>query len=194
MALVATIATPAGPFTIVAGDDDAVLASGWTEDEDALVERIAPRLRPGALRRLADLGPITRSAAAYLAGDVAAVDMVPVEQIGGAIPRARVAAPARDPAGRAHHLRGPGRTLRPGRRGRGSSGRRRLREQRGGAVRALPPGAGDGRLAARFPLGAGREAVAARSRSRNRRSATRVAGGVGYSIRREFRVRLGNRP
>ena len=84
MAAIATIATPAGPFTVIVADEGAVLASGWTEDEGALVERIAPRLRPRTLGRRADLGPITRAVAGYLAGDVGSVGRVPVEQDGGA--------------------------------------------------------------------------------------------------------------
>jgi methylated-DNA-[protein]-cysteine S-methyltransferase len=78
------MSTPAGPFTIVAGDDGAVLASGWTENEAELVEGIAPRLRPRSLRRRADLGAITASVEGYLGGAVPALDEVPVEQEGGA--------------------------------------------------------------------------------------------------------------
>ncbi|HEX4806820.1 MAG TPA: methylated-DNA--[protein]-cysteine S-methyltransferase [Conexibacter sp.] len=77
----ATIPTPPGPFTIVASDE-AVLASGWTDDPERLRALIGAALRP-ADRDLAakrDLGPITRAVKDYLAGDVTAIDAVPVAQ------------------------------------------------------------------------------------------------------------------
>jgi methylated-DNA-[protein]-cysteine S-methyltransferase len=73
----ATIDTPPGPFTIVASDE-AVLASGWTDDPDRLVRLIGPALRPASLRHVRDLGRFTEAARAYFAGDVAAIDAVPV--------------------------------------------------------------------------------------------------------------------
>lgn len=75
--LTATIDTPPGPFTIVASDD-AVLASGWTEDPDRLMRLIGPTLRPPSLRHVRDLGPFTRAARAYFDGDLTAIDAVPV--------------------------------------------------------------------------------------------------------------------
>ena len=42
---VATLDTPAGPFTAVTDDDGAVLASGWTADAGDLVPLIHPDLR-----------------------------------------------------------------------------------------------------------------------------------------------------
>jgi methylated-DNA-[protein]-cysteine S-methyltransferase len=47
-ACTATIATPAGPFTIVA-DDANVLASGWTSAVDDLLGVIHPSLRPSTV-------------------------------------------------------------------------------------------------------------------------------------------------
>ena len=73
----ATIDSPTGPFTIVASDE-AVLASGWTDDPDRLVRLIGPGLRPAELSAKRDLGPFTRAARAYFDGDVAAIDDVPV--------------------------------------------------------------------------------------------------------------------
>lgn len=77
----ATIQTPPGPFTILASDE-AVLASGWTEDPERLRALIGPALRPahGTLRAKRDLGPFTRAARDYVAGDVGAIDGVPVAQ------------------------------------------------------------------------------------------------------------------
>jgi len=77
----ATIDTPAGPFTILASDE-AVLASGWTDDPERLRVLIGAALRPaaGALTTKRDLGSITRATRDYLAGDLAAIDAVPVAQ------------------------------------------------------------------------------------------------------------------
>lgn len=77
--LTATIDTPPGPFTIVA-TDEAVLASGWTADPETLLPLIGAALRPDSLERRADLGPFTQAVRDYLAGDVAAIDAVPVAQ------------------------------------------------------------------------------------------------------------------
>jgi methylated-DNA-[protein]-cysteine S-methyltransferase len=76
--------TPMGPFTILA-TDDAVLASGWTADVQALAALVHPALRPpGAPRPRADLGQFTKAVLGYLDGDVSAVDQVPVRQRSGA--------------------------------------------------------------------------------------------------------------
>jgi methylated-DNA-[protein]-cysteine S-methyltransferase len=72
-----TIPTPPGPFTLVASDD-AVLASGWTDDLDALLALVAPTLRPADVTLRKDLGPFSRAVRDYHAGDVAAIDAVPV--------------------------------------------------------------------------------------------------------------------
>ena len=81
----ATIPTPPGPFTLVV-DDGAVVASGWAPDAGALLEAIGPARLPalarahaaGALAPRAELGPFTRAVRAYLDGDLAAIDAVPV--------------------------------------------------------------------------------------------------------------------
>ncbi|MCB1017610.1 MAG: methylated-DNA--[protein]-cysteine S-methyltransferase [Acidimicrobiales bacterium] len=78
----ATVPTPVGPLTIVAAGDT-VLAAGWTDDPDALVALIAPALRPDGLRRSPHLGAITDAVAAYVEGDLGAVDRVPVHQRSG---------------------------------------------------------------------------------------------------------------
>ncbi len=78
----ATIATPAGPFTIVA-DDANVLASGWTAAVDDLLDVIHPSLRPSTVAHRRDLGPFTTAAAAYHDGDLDAIDDIPVLQMSG---------------------------------------------------------------------------------------------------------------
>jgi methylated-DNA-[protein]-cysteine S-methyltransferase len=72
--------TPDGPFAILAAGDGAVLSSGWTDSVERIVERIRPADRP------ADIRPGATDAAAavraYYAGDLAAIDEVPVRQFG----------------------------------------------------------------------------------------------------------------
>jgi methylated-DNA-[protein]-cysteine S-methyltransferase len=84
-----TLPTPAGPLTILATDDGTVRAAGFTAVTGDLLRllpagwRDEPRLRP-------DLGDVTKAVAAYLAGDLTALDQVPVEHpaIGAFLPRA----------------------------------------------------------------------------------------------------------
>ena len=60
---VATLDTPAGPFTAMTDDDGAVLASGWTADAGDLVPLIHPDLRgDGTVRDRRDLGAATTAA------------------------------------------------------------------------------------------------------------------------------------
>jgi methylated-DNA-[protein]-cysteine S-methyltransferase len=78
-----TVDTPAGPFTMLA-TDDAVLASGWTTDIDALAPLVHGDLRPRTRPQpRADLGPFTKAVLAYLDGDLDAIDDVPVRQRSG---------------------------------------------------------------------------------------------------------------
>jgi methylated-DNA-[protein]-cysteine S-methyltransferase len=75
------VQTPLGPFTVLAADDGAVLASGFTTDSTALLALVHPTLgrdlRPEAR---ADLGAATRAVTAYFDGDVTALDTVEVRQ------------------------------------------------------------------------------------------------------------------
>ncbi len=77
-----TVATPAGPFTLIA-NDEAVLAGGWTSTVDDLLPLIAPGLRPVEVLERADLGPFTQAVREYLEGDPDAVTGVPVKQRSG---------------------------------------------------------------------------------------------------------------
>jgi len=74
--------TPAGPFTTIVDGDGAVLASGWTTDNDTLLALVHPGLRGEAQPRT-DLGDATKALRAYLDGDLAAVDPVTVRQHSG---------------------------------------------------------------------------------------------------------------
>ena len=77
-----TCDTPMGPFTAVVADR-AVLASGWTADPDDLVPLIHPVIRPTDLRE-GELGAAGEAIVAYYAGDLSAIDEVPVRQRSGA--------------------------------------------------------------------------------------------------------------
>ncbi len=59
-----TIDTAPGPFTIVVDDDGAVLASGWTDDVNALLPQVHASLRSAPVPRR-DLGAATKAALAY---------------------------------------------------------------------------------------------------------------------------------
>lgn len=92
-----TIATPDGPFSIIVASDfsnnpGAVLASGWTEDIDALRVLIHPTLRPAQLISadrasqsgvLTILGQAVAAVKAYYAGDYNAPRQIPVLQCSG---------------------------------------------------------------------------------------------------------------
>jgi methylated-DNA-[protein]-cysteine S-methyltransferase len=72
-----TLPTPFGPLTVVA-EGDTVLASGFGDDT-ALIRRLREAGAEGG-----PLAPsITAAVAAYLAGDAAALDALPVRQDGG---------------------------------------------------------------------------------------------------------------
>lgn len=68
-----TIPTPAGPLTIVATAAGEVRAAGFTDD-------LGPLLPGETVRRRRDLGEISTAVAAYLDGDLTALDQVPVAQ------------------------------------------------------------------------------------------------------------------
>ena len=81
----ATIDTPLGPFTII-GRGKAVLASGFTADEDALVPLISPTLlvTTPANDDGTDLDPAIEAVHAYFAGELESIDSVEVVQRSGA--------------------------------------------------------------------------------------------------------------
>jgi methylated-DNA-[protein]-cysteine S-methyltransferase len=82
----ATVTTPPGPFTVVVTDGpdgvDVVLASGWTDDVSQLLPVIHRALRPAWVERADDLA-VLDVVAAFHAGDVTAIDVVPVRQRSG---------------------------------------------------------------------------------------------------------------
>lgn len=79
-AIIQTIETPDGPFTILADDRQRVLASGWTADQAEIVTRLAIERRPAEVReRETDAAA---AALAFYAGDISAIDAVAVKQTG----------------------------------------------------------------------------------------------------------------
>lgn len=82
-ALIQTIDTPDGAFTILVDDRQRVLSSGWTADVDAIVGRLSTSARPDAIRD----GETDAAAAAlaYYTGDLSAIDGVAVKQTGTAL-------------------------------------------------------------------------------------------------------------
>jgi len=79
-ALIQTIDTPDGAFTILADARQRVLASGWTAEPEAILARLSdrPAVREGETDAAA-------AAIAYYSGDLRAIDDVPVAQTGTAL-------------------------------------------------------------------------------------------------------------
>jgi methylated-DNA-[protein]-cysteine S-methyltransferase len=76
-----TLDTPIGPFTTIVDHDEAVLASGFTADVNALLRLVHPSLQPATQPQpRADLGAVTKAALAYLDGEVDAIDAIAVQQ------------------------------------------------------------------------------------------------------------------
>lgn len=82
-ATASTQATPMGPFTSVLAADGAVLACGWTTRLDDLRAVVHPSLRPADVRWTEDSGEVTEAVRRYFAGELAAIDAVPVRQHSG---------------------------------------------------------------------------------------------------------------
>jgi methylated-DNA-[protein]-cysteine S-methyltransferase len=82
---ITTIATPDGPFTVLA-QDGVVLASGWTDSAATVIARVRTSARPAAVEQVAStdaaFAAITAAVERYYAGEVAAIDDVPVRQFG----------------------------------------------------------------------------------------------------------------
>ncbi|PKI92265.1 methylated-DNA--protein-cysteine methyltransferase [Actinomycetales bacterium SN12] len=79
-ALVQTIPTPDGPLTILVDEAQRVLASGWTDDQAAIIARVHPALRPTAVAE--GETDAAHAARAYYDGDLQAIYAVVVRQRG----------------------------------------------------------------------------------------------------------------
>jgi methylated-DNA-[protein]-cysteine S-methyltransferase len=78
-----TLSTPVGPLAVLVWDD-VVLAAGFGDP----TEMHARLDSPARLRVRRDLGRVSAALRAYVDGDVAAIDDLPVEQPGGAFRQA----------------------------------------------------------------------------------------------------------
>ena len=79
-AIIQTIDTPDGFFTVLADEQQRVLASGWTSVPDEIIARIQPDRRPAAV--IDGRTDAAAAALAYYDGDLAAIGDVPVAQAG----------------------------------------------------------------------------------------------------------------
>ncbi|SIS03859.1 methylated-DNA--[protein]-cysteine S-methyltransferase [Williamsia sterculiae] len=78
-----TLTTPDGPFTLIRDLDGAVLASGWTDVVEELRALIHPSLRPATVTASSDAGPAGAAVSRYYAGQLDAIDEIPVRQHSG---------------------------------------------------------------------------------------------------------------
>ncbi|SJN27826.1 Methylated-DNA--protein-cysteine methyltransferase [Microbacterium esteraromaticum] len=96
-ALIQTLATPDGALTILADAEQRVLASGWTDDHEAIIARVHPSLRPGEI--VEGVTDAADAALAYYAGELTAIETVRVRQRGTELQQAGWAALRRIAAG-----------------------------------------------------------------------------------------------
>ncbi|MFD1542238.1 methylated-DNA--[protein]-cysteine S-methyltransferase [Nonomuraea guangzhouensis] len=73
--------TPAGPLSLLCRDG-VLVAAGFTADPSDMFVRLSPALQAEGLDVVDDLGPAAQAVRDYLAGDLLALDAVPVEQPG----------------------------------------------------------------------------------------------------------------
>lgn len=78
-----TVDTPLGPFSAIV-DDGALVAAGFVPDAEEMHQRLDAGRRSRPLRLTHDLGQVTTAVREYFAGDVTAIDALPVDQPGGA--------------------------------------------------------------------------------------------------------------
>lgn len=79
-AIIQTIDTPDGPFTILADSRQRVLSSGWTSDQEAIIGRLSAAARPTEVSESeTDAAAVVR---AFYEGELSAIDSVAVTQTG----------------------------------------------------------------------------------------------------------------
>src|SRR5919106_887736 len=83
MSYVTTTTTPIGPFTVIADDNDTVLASGWTDDRERLLSYIAADLRPDTVVARKGSSPVVDAVTAYHDGELSAPDGIAVRYSAG---------------------------------------------------------------------------------------------------------------
>lgn len=77
------IPTPIGPLSVLVREG-VLVAAGFTADPKEMFVRLTPHLQAEGLSVVDDLGPVSEAVDAYFAGDLDALDTVPVEQPGTA--------------------------------------------------------------------------------------------------------------
>ncbi|MEW9546997.1 methylated-DNA--[protein]-cysteine S-methyltransferase [Nonomuraea sp. NPDC050783] len=75
------VPTPIGPLALLARDG-VLVAAGFTPEPKEMFVRLSPALQAEGLDVVDDLGAAAEAARAYMAGDLDALDAVPVEQPG----------------------------------------------------------------------------------------------------------------
>ncbi len=166
-ALIQTIETPDGAFTILADERQRVLSSGWTSDVEAILTRLSPANRPEELREAET--EAADAALAFYAGDLSAIDAVTVKQSGTVLQLAGWSAlRAIEPGA---PLTYTGFAARLGNPNAVRAAASICARKRPGAVRAVPPRAAHRRQPRRLRLGAGREGEPARAREHRRLNA-----------------------
>ncbi|MEV5495104.1 methylated-DNA--[protein]-cysteine S-methyltransferase [Nonomuraea fuscirosea] len=75
------VPTPVGPLALLSREG-VLVAAGFTADPEQLFTRLTPDLRAEGLEVVDDLGPASEAVRAYLAGDLTALDAVPLSQPG----------------------------------------------------------------------------------------------------------------
>lgn len=75
------VPTPAGPLALLSRKG-VLVAAGFTADPEQMFGRLTPELQGEGLEVVDDLGPASEAVRAYLAGDLTALDAIPVSQPG----------------------------------------------------------------------------------------------------------------
>jgi methylated-DNA-[protein]-cysteine S-methyltransferase len=76
-----TLPTPMGPFTLLV-DNDGVCAAGFTRNAETLQRRLDPPRRAARVRSTGDPGGVAAAMRAYFAGELEALQEIPVSQPG----------------------------------------------------------------------------------------------------------------
>lgn len=73
------VSSPAGPFSLLE-HDNALVGAGFTAEPEEILAELHRSLRGVQLKVVADLGELSRAVGAYFAGQVTALDALPVHQ------------------------------------------------------------------------------------------------------------------
>ncbi|MFG1941951.1 methylated-DNA--[protein]-cysteine S-methyltransferase [Nonomuraea sp. NPDC048826] len=73
--------TPVGELSVLVRDG-VIVAAGFTREPKEMFVRLAPALQAEGMTVVDDLGPVSRAVRDYFAGDLDALDEIPVEQPG----------------------------------------------------------------------------------------------------------------